>query len=315
MRTVCGVVFVLGLMNLLNVIATSAYKENNWKPFWYGAAVATLAWSLLGATVTFTKFIYSADMPVIWHTGNMFIIVLSLVETDHIFAGNIPIAWFLSEGNVFMLMAHISYAILTILIVPFWVNTVSVLSIQGVIVWFYLHFRSDAAKGPGMPEHSCVRALCSTIFCSSCVLMLAYIREREKCSDFILRRIRSNKDVPRNLEAGVYVGALLEEHLGRDLAIIQNNRPSESSDEKADDKADDQENRAKEVHQQVHVDDIGSIASSDNQIGSSIAEAREKLPTAPSPSVLSTDESIVRAAKALVPSVYQKSEDCGLVQC
>lgn len=104
----------------------------------------------------------------------------------------------------------------------------------------------------------------------------------------------------------MYVGELLQEHLGSDLAIIQNNRPTESSDENPeqhDKKEHDQENRGVEV------------ADSVQEFGSSIAEERQKLPTVATPSTQSAGDSFLRAAKALVPSVYQESEDCGSVQC
>lgn len=306
MRLVCCFVLVLGIVNILNLFLTRVYQDTSWERFRYGVAIAIAVWSLFGSIVTFTKFIYNADMPVIWHIGNMVIMILNLAETDHTFTADLKPSFFISEASVFLLVLSSAYAILTILIVPFWVNALSLTCIQGALIWFYVHLQSQANKIPVIQDYSCGRALSASLFCSFCILTLAYIREREKCSDFILRRIRSNKDMPRNLEAGVYVGALLEQHLGSDLAIIQNNRPSESSDEnKNEDQADGEENRAVEVDDSV--DEFGC--------GSSMAEPREKLPTAPSPSVRSAGESIFGAAKALIPSVYQKSEDCGSVQC
>lgn len=72
--------------------------------------------------------------------------------------------------------------------------------------------------------------LISLVF-SATVCTISYVRQRERCSDFILRRIRSDKDVPRNLEAGIHVGKILEEHLGEhNLEIIQHNQPHSSEE-------------------------------------------------------------------------------------
>lgn len=251
-------------------------------------------------------------MPVIWHAGNILIAVLHMAENTknfHFQSLDMQPRFFLSEANVFMLLLSHSYALMTILIIPFWVNAVSVGAMQATIIWFYLHLQASARKIPMMETYSCSRALTGSFLSSFCILSLAYIHEREKCSDFILRRIRSNKDAPRNLEAGVYVGELLDTHLDKGHAtIIRNNRPSGSSD------SDKGGEGKKEVKTQDETQDVlaDPMYDSSSDFGSSLADPRQNLPTAPSVTSATTHTGIHQIAAEIVPSTYTKSD---IVEC
>ena len=101
MRAVCLSAIVIGIINTTHLISSDS-NNPDWNKFRYLVAIAIAIWGVLGCLVTFTKFIYVADMPLIWHIGNMAIIILNLAETDHTFGHDVKPSFFISEANVFV---------------------------------------------------------------------------------------------------------------------------------------------------------------------------------------------------------------------
>lgn len=262
---------------LINVLVSKQDVEHS---FVGRVAVFTfeLVWASLAVTISFTPALHFADWSAVWNVGN----AIAFVVTSMMFFQDIRNDEDILTVSVFIShyrsqLATIAYQCACLIVLPFFHVLCTAFVIITARFWFVMALKHN----PEGSQFSSTRDLIDTIFYNFCIISVSYFRERDKCSDFILRRIRSNKDAPRNLEAGVIITDLVEKNIGHEaVATIAKNQGQQRMCD---------ENATNSIEDCVSGDDL------------------KDLPDAPSLS-FADDAGMYIAAEAFVPKNYSKSE-------